>query len=62
MTDPLANWGALQEALKEIDEDNCWKLLREERSGKRRMQFLLRIHGRANKLRVERERYELVRE
>jgi hypothetical protein len=56
----LANWGALQEALREVSEEECWRLLAEEKAGKNRVQFLLRIYGRANRLRTERERRELM--
>jgi hypothetical protein len=52
----LLNWGNLQAALREMTEAQCWALLDEEKSGKRRIQFLLRIYGRANTLRCERER------
>jgi hypothetical protein len=52
----LATWVALNEALRTITETECWSLLKAEQTGKRRVQFLLRIYGRANRLRTERER------
>lgn len=57
---PLSNWVAMNAALKELSEEKCWKLLQEEKNGQKRAQFMLRIHGRANKLRAERERRELL--
>jgi hypothetical protein len=61
MSSALSNWPALQEALKRLDETECWALLQEEKKGKRRLQFLLRIYGRANRLRCERERRDITR-
>lgn len=57
---PLSSWVAMNEALKTISEEECWALLEEEKKGQQRVQFMLRIHGRANKLRAERERRELL--
>lgn len=59
-TNPLSSWVAMNEALKTLSEKDCWKLLENEKKGQKRAQFLLRIHGRANKLRAERERRELL--
>lgn len=59
-TNPLSSWVAMNEALKTLSEKDCWKLLETEKKGGKRAQFLLRIHGRANKLRAERERRELL--
>lgn len=59
-TNPLSSWVAMNEALKTLSEKDCWKLLESEKKGSKRAQFLLRIHGRANKLRAERERRELL--
>lgn len=56
----LASWPALQDALKKTTEENAWALLKEEQGSKRRVQYLLRIYGRANKLRTERERRALM--
>ena len=52
----LRNWGALNEALRKATEQQCQQLLAAERKGKRRLQFLLRIYGRYNRLRTIRER------
>ncbi len=57
---PLSSWVAMNEALKTLSEEECWELLRQEKKGQRRAQFMLRIHGRANKLRAEREKRELL--
>lgn len=56
----LANWADLNAKLSELDEQQCWALLALEKGGKDRIQFKLRIYGRANKLRTQRERQELV--
>lgn len=58
----LTSWSALNGALKELSEDECWKLLEKEKKDRRRVQFMLRIHSRANKLRAERERRSLTSE
>ena len=50
-TNPLSSWVAMNEALKTLSEKDCWKLLEQEKKGQQRAQFMLRIHGRANKLR-----------
>lgn len=54
----LNTWISLNEKLQDTatTEEECWKLLKVERAGQRRLQFMLRIFGRANKLRTERER------
>lgn len=57
---PLFNWTSLNKALQRMKEEDCWKLLKEEKAGRARKMFLLRIHGVANKLRRRREREELV--
>ena len=56
----LANWADLNANLGGCDESQCWALLAAEKQGKARIQFLLRIYGRANKLRTQRERQELI--
>lgn len=56
----LQTWLNLQEALRTLPEEDCWKLLAEEQAGKRRPQYLMRIFSRANKLRTDRERAELL--
>lgn len=59
-TNSLSSWIELNKSLQLISEKECWKLLDTEKKGQRRTNFLLRIHGRANKLRAERERRELI--
>lgn len=56
----LATWLALNEALRTYSEEDCWKLLAAEQADKRRPNYLLRIFSRANKLRTDRERAELL--
>lgn len=56
----LRTWIELNEALRKADERLCQRLLKEEQAGRRRKQFLKRIHSRLNKVRADRERAELV--
>ena len=53
------SWIALNDALKEADELECQELIKEEKKGRRRKQFIKRIHSRLNKARADRERVEL---
>jgi hypothetical protein len=55
----LRNWQSLSELISTLTEEECWDLLKEERAGLRRIQFMLRLYGRANKLRGKRERSEI---
>lgn len=55
----LTSWVNLNEELQDCDEPNAQSLLQQELKGRRRKQFLLRIHSRVNKLRADRERQEL---
>lgn len=57
--DLLENWAALNHGLPELTEKDCLELLSFERENKRRVQFMLRIYGRYNRLRTHREREEL---
>ena len=59
--DALNTWKSLNEALQsdETGEEECLRLLQVERKNQRRLQFMLRLYGRYNKLRTERERREL---
>lgn len=59
--DSLKTWNSLNTALQsdDVDEDECLRLLKIERAGQRRLQFMLRLYGRYNKLRTERERREI---
>ena len=55
----LQNWRLLNETLKVATEEQCWELFQLEQNGKHRVQFLIRIYGRYNKLRTTRERNNL---
>lgn len=57
----LSTWKSLNEELQkdEMTEEECLRLLNIERKGQRRLQFMLRLFGRYNKLRAERERREI---
>lgn len=55
----LRTWLDLNDALMEAGEEECHRLLKAELKGKRRHQFLLRIHSRLNRTRAHRERDEL---
>lgn len=56
----LRTWVALNDELREADEATCHRLLKAERKGRKRKQFLKRIHSRLNKARADRERTELM--
>lgn len=56
----LQTWVALNDALRDADEKLCIQLLKEEKAGRQRRQFLLRIHSRLNKVRADREREQLM--
>lgn len=58
--DLLQAWGTLNKEMQKITEEGCAELLKREKKGRRRLSFLLRIYGRFNKLRTQRERNELV--
>lgn len=55
----LRTWVALNAAMRICTEEYALKLLHLERTGRRRKQFLLRIHSRINFIRAQRERLEL---
>jgi hypothetical protein len=55
----LRSWLALNDALREAGESVCEALLEEELKGRKRKQFIKRIHSRLNKVRADRERAEL---
>lgn len=60
ITNPsLETWVNLNATLQGCDEKTAEGLLEEERKGRKRKQFMLRIHSRLNKLRADRERKEL---
>lgn len=55
------NWKEMNAKLVAADERGCWEMLKEEKLAARRTYFLLRIYGKANKLRTLRERAELLK-
>lgn len=56
----LDNWRSLNEALNKCSEKEAWEMLESERKGEARPTFLMRIYGRAAKLRADRERRDLM--
>lgn len=58
-TPALLSWLALNDELRSADESVCQALLKEELKGRKRKQFIKRIHSRLNKVRADRERVEL---
>lgn len=60
ITNPaLETWIALNDALRDADEELCQELLDEELAGRKRQQFIKRIHSRLNKARADKERKRL---
>lgn len=55
----LQTWIGLNEFVREADEGQCEKLLKEELAGRKRKMFVRRIHSRLNRLRGRRERETL---
>ena len=55
----LQTWIKLNDALRGSDEKFCMRLMKEEMAGRKRRQFIRRIHCRLNKVRADREREEL---
>jgi hypothetical protein len=53
-------WAEMNDQLRAADEAACWALLENEQQHACRVPFLLRIFGKANKLRTERERAEIM--
>lgn len=58
----LRTWNALNAAMQDADEELCEALLAEERKGRCRKRFLLRIHSRLNRMRAGAERLRLKNE
>mgnify|MGYP001152037944 CR=1 FL=1 len=52
----VETWARLNETIMELTEEDCLTLLKQEMEGQRRVQVMLRLYGRFNKLRCERER------
>jgi len=55
-------WRRLNEYMATYTEDEIMAMLEYERTHERRVKMLLRLHQRANSLRVARERIELLKE
>ena len=55
-------WRKLNENMASLTEDEIMGMLEYERTHERRVKMLLRLHQRANSLRVARERIELLKE
>jgi len=55
-------WRRLNEYMATYTEDEIMAMLAYERTHERRVKMLLRLHQRANSLRVARERIELLKE
>ena len=55
-------WRKLNERMATLSEDEIMAMLEYERTHERRVKMLLRLHQRANSLRVARERIELLKE
>ena len=55
-------WRKLNERMATLTEDEVMAMLEYERTHQRRVKMLLRLHQRANSLRVARERIELLKE
>ena len=58
----LITWRRLNEYMATYSEDEIMAMLEYERTHERRVKMLLRLHQRANSLRVARERIELLKE
>lgn len=57
----LATWIDLNAHLRKADEKICRMLLKEEKAGRNRHQFVVRIYSRLNRVRAQRERRELTK-
>jgi hypothetical protein len=55
-------WRKLNERMATLTEEEIMEMLEYERTHDRRVKMLLRLHQRANSLRVARERIELLKE
>ena len=55
-------WRKLNESMATYSEEEIMAMLEYERTHERRVKMLLRLHQRANSLRVARERIELLKE
>lgn len=57
----LDSWNGLNEAIMSSDIKMAERLLDEEKKGRKRKQFMLRLHSRINKLRADREREDIIK-
>ena len=57
-----AGWAEFCVGIMKLDERAVSALFERERDGRRRVNRVLRLHARLNRLRLERERKELMRE
>ena len=55
-------WRKLNERMATLTEEEVMEMLEYERTHDKRVKMLLRLHQRANSLRVARERIELLKE
>lgn len=60
IAEALSSWTALNDFLREADEQEALAALEHERANGKRLQYLMRCHARYNKVRAERERAELL--
>jgi hypothetical protein len=59
----IENWRVLNKKISKLSEKKCVELLSFERAaGNPRLMIMLRLYGRINKLRTQRERHELMQE
>ena len=56
----LENWEVCNDMLRAADEKLAKELLELEKAGKCRIQYVLRIHARFNRMRAKRERAALL--
>lgn len=56
----LDDWRALHRVMHVATENDLWSMLAHEKAHKSRKHYLIRLYGRANKLRYEREFNELM--
>lgn len=61
MSKHLSSWIALNEFIATATQKQATDLLTQELDGKRRKQFVLRIHSRLNKVRADNEREQLLK-
>ena len=59
IAEALKKWPTCNAFLKTANEEEAQFMLAEERAGKKRVQYLLRIYSRYNSERAKRERVEL---